>query len=164
MSLDIRPAGEGDLPGILDIYNDAIRHSLAIWKDEPVDLANRRAWFTERQARDYPVLVASTGVQVVAYAAVGDFRGGSGYRFTCENSVYVRPEFARRGLGIALMRPLIAAARGIGKRHMIAAIGLPNEASVALHAGLGFVEAGSLRGIGEKYRRRLDLLLMQLDL
>jgi L-amino acid N-acyltransferase YncA len=164
MSFIIRPAGEGDLPGILDIYNDAIRRSLAIWKDEPVDLDNRRSWLAERRAKTYPIFVATIGDRVIGYAAASDFRGGSGYRFSCENSVYVRPEFARRGLGVALMEPLIAGARAIGKRSMIAAIGLPNEGSVRLHAGLGFVEVGLLSGIGEKQGLRLDLLLMQLDL
>jgi Sortase and related acyltransferases len=62
------------------------------------------------------------------------------------------------------MEALIAEARRDGRAVMVAAIGLPNEPSCALHARFGFREVGTLRGIGRKFGRSLDLLLMQKDL
>ena len=164
MTFLIRPAGARDLPEILAIYNHMIRTTSAIWKDEPVSLDERRAWFAVRQASGYPVLVADVADRVAGYAAVSDFRPGSGYRMTCENTVHVLPEFARRGIGRALLTKLVEEAREIGKTAMVAAIGLPNRASIMLHRACDFQESGILPGVGIKHGQRLDLLLMQRDL
>ncbi len=157
----LREATEADLEAILAIHNDAIVNSLAIWQYEPVDLADRRAWMSERQAKGYPVIVAEEGGQVSGFASYGDFRFGAGYANTVEDSVYLRQDRRGRGLGKALMNALFDRARGQGKHVMVAAIGLPNDASVALHAGCGFVAAGTLREVGRKADRWLDLLFMQ---
>lgn len=157
----LRDAAEADLPAILAIHNDAIVNSLAIWQHEPVDLANRRAWFAERRAKGYPVMVADESMGVAGFASYGDFRSGAGYGGTVEHSLYLRWDRRGQGLGRALMDVLIKRARGQRKHVMVAAIGLPNEASVALHARCGFVAMGTLREIGRKSDRWLDLLLMQ---
>ena len=69
----IRDATEQDLPAIRDIYNDAVLNTTAIWNEQPVDLANRLAWFTARQAQRYPILVAVENHEVTGYASFGDF-------------------------------------------------------------------------------------------
>jgi phosphinothricin acetyltransferase len=160
----IRPATEADLPAILAIHNHHIAETLAIWRYAPVDLAERRAWFQERQAKGCPVLVAEESGEAVGYASYGPFRAGEGYHRTVENSIYVRNDCQGRGLARSLMQALIREARAQGRHVMVAGIGLPNEASVRLHAGLGFVEAGRLKEVGWKFDRTLDLLLMQLIL
>lgn len=161
MPFHIRPAEPSDLPAILAIYNGVIRDTLAIWKDEPVVLAEREAWFAARRAAGHPVLVAEVDGAAAGYAATSDFRGGSGFRLVCENSVHVAPAFQRRGVARALMGALIEAARASGRTQMVAAIGLPNEPSIALHEVLGFKRVGLMPGIGVKRGQRLDLLLMQ---
>lgn len=164
MSIDVRPARASDLPAILAIYNGVIRDTLAIWKDEPVDLAEREAWFAARRRAGHPVLVADVAGEIAGYAAAGDFRGGSGFRLVCENSVHVAPAFVRRGVARALMLRLMEEAARSGRTHMVAAIGLPNDASIALHEALGFERVGLMPGIGVKRGERLDLLLMQRSL
>jgi phosphinothricin acetyltransferase len=160
----IRDAGLGDVPAILAIHNDAILHSLAIWQERPVDLADRQAWFEERTGRGFPVLALDLDGTLAGYASYGPFRFGSGYDATVENSVYLAPTRRGQGLGRRLMEALIARAREQERHVMVAGIGLPNEASVALHRSLGFREAGTLREIGRKAGRRLDLMLMQKEL
>ena len=157
----IRDATEADLPAILAIHNDAIQNSLAIWQYEAVDLANRRAWFEERRARGFPVLAVETDGTLAGYASYGPFRFGAGYDGTVENSVYIARERRGQGLAKPLMQALLDRARAEGRHVMVAGIGLPNDASVALHAKLGFTEAGCLREIGRKTERWLDLLFMQ---
>ena len=157
----IRDAAPADLPAILAIHNDAILHSLAIWQERPVDLANRQAWFEERTGQGYPVLALDLDGTLAGYASYGPFRFGSGYDATVENSVYLSAAQRRQGLGRRLMEALIARARAQGRHVMVAGIGLPNDASVALHRSLGFTEAGMLREIGRKAGRWLDLMLMQ---
>ncbi len=83
------------------------------------------------------------------------------YDATVENSVYLSPGRRGQGLGRRLMEALIARAQAQGRHVMVAGIGLPNEASVALHRSLGFTDAGTLREIGRKAGQWLDLMLMQ---
>jgi len=160
-SLSIRDAGEGVLAAILEIYNDAVAHTTAIWNDTLVDLENRRAWLALRRSQGFPVLVAVAGDgAVVGYAAYGDWRPFDGYRYTVEHSVYVHQ--ARRGAGVGrlLLVALIDRARAAGKHVMVAGIDATNEASIALHEKLGFRRSGLIEQVGRKFDRWLDLVFM----
>ena len=122
MSHLITDAGEADLPGILAIYNDAVQHTTAIWNETLVDLANRRAWLTERTAAGFPVLVArDASREVLGYATYGAWRPHDGYKHSVEHSVYVRPDQQGKGLGKALLQALIERARETGLHVMVAA-------------------------------------------
>ena len=160
----LRDAVEDDLSGILAIYNHAVLQTTAIWNDTPADLAGRLAWLCERRARGYPIIVAAEAGEVLGYASFGDFRPFEGFRISVEHSVYVAEAARGRGLGRALVEALFAPARALGKKVMIGGITGGNEASLALHARLGFVEAGRMPGIGTKFGRRLDLVFMQKEL
>ncbi|MBU3058163.1 GNAT family N-acetyltransferase [Pseudomonas indica] len=161
--MHIRDATDADLAGILEIYNDAVLNTTAIWNEKTVDLANRRAWLAERNAQGYPVLVAvDEQDQVLGYASFGDWRTWDGYRHTVEHSVYVKNDHVGAGIGKALMRALIDRARALGKHVMVAGIESENRASIHMHQQLGFVHVGQLREVGTKFGRWLDLTFMQL--
>ena len=162
--MDIRDASETDAPGILQIYNDAVRHTTAIWNDRPSSLEARLAWLAERRQSSFPVLVAVEDAEVLGYASFGAFRPWDGYRYTVEHSVYVARTTRRAGVGRGLVGALIGRARAMDKHVMVAAIEATNEASLKLHAGLGFVEVGHMKSVGRKFERWLDLVLMQLML
>ena len=157
----IRSATEADLPAILAIYNDAVAHTTAIWTETLVDLENRRAWVRERQGRGFPVLVADEGRGAAGYGTFAEFHPRDGYRLTVEHSIYIAEDARGRGLGKALLAALIEEARRLDKRVMIGAIDATNEMSLGLHRKFGFVEAGRLPGVGVKFGRPLDLVLMQ---
>jgi len=158
---EIRDATEADLPGILAIFNEAIRNTTAVWHVEEATLEARRAWLRERQGRGLPVLVAAEGDAVLGFASYGDFRPFAGYALTVEHSVYVDPAAQGRGLGRALLAALVARAEAAGLHVMVAGIEAGNAASIALHRAVGFTEAGVLRQVGRKFDRWLDLLFMQ---
>ncbi|MFD2032344.1 GNAT family N-acetyltransferase [Ancylobacter dichloromethanicus] len=160
----LRDAVEADLGGILAIYNHAVLNSTAIWNDTPTDLANRVAWLRDRRAKAYPVIVAEDGGEVLGYASFGDFRPFEGFRICVEHSVYVAQAARGRGLGRALVEALFEPARALGKKVMIGGVTAGNDASLALHARLGFIETARMPGIGIKLGRRLDLVLMQREL
>ena len=126
-----------------------------------MDLENRRAWLAERRARGFPVLVAEVDGRAVGYASFGDFRPFEGYRITCEHSVYVAEGARRRGIGAALVAALIEEARRLGKETMVGAVDATNSDSIGLHEKLGFVEVARMPGVGTKFGRKLDLVLMQ---
>ncbi|MBM9486164.1 N-acetyltransferase [Pseudomonas sp. ICBG1301] len=160
----IRDATEQDLPAIRDIYNDAVRNTTAIWNEQPVDLANRLAWFSARQAQGYPVLVSTENNEVTGYASFGDWRPFEGFRYSVEHSVYVRSDQRGQGVGPRLMEALIERARACGKHVMVAAIESGNQASIRLHERQGFITTGQMPRVGIKFGRWLDLTFMQLAL
>jgi phosphinothricin acetyltransferase len=159
--IEIREAHEGDLPAILDIYNDVVATSTAIYRDEPATLDDRRSWFAARRAEGQPVLVAIEGDAVVGFAAFGGFRPWPGYRFTVEHSVHVRSGRRGQGVGAALMTPLIERATALGMHVMIAGIDADNAGSIRFHERLGFDKVAHMKQVGFKFGRWLDLVLMQ---
>ncbi len=159
----IRPATEADLPAILAIYNHAVMNTTAIWVDTPADLAERTAWFAARRKAGFPVLVAEDA-GILGYGSFGPFRPFEGFRGTVEHSVYVSDEAQGRGIGKMLLAALITEARALGKRVMVGAIDATNYASLALHEHMGFEETGRMPGVGEKFGKRLDMVLVQLKL
>jgi len=165
MSLLIRDALHADLPAIRDIYNDAVLNTTAIWNEQPVDLGNRQAWFSARQAQGYPILVAlDASDTLVGYASFGDWRPFEGFRHTVEHSVYIRDGQRGQGIGPQLMSALIERATGCDKHVMVAAIESGNAASIRLHQRLGFTINGQMPQVGTKFGRWLDLTFMQLIL
>lgn len=158
----IRDASEADLPAIMDIYNDAVANTTAIWNDRQVDLANRRDWFRARQARSFPVLVADVGGTVAGYASYGDWRAFDGFRHSVEHSVYVHKDHRGAGLGRDLMQALIGVAGERGIHVMIGCVEAANAASIRLHESLGFRNVGTFSEVGTKFGRWLDLTCLEL--
>jgi phosphinothricin acetyltransferase len=158
---DIRDATEADLPDILAITNEAIANTVAVWTLAPTTLEARRDWFRDRRARGFPVLVAQDDRGVIGFATFGDFRPWQGYLHSVEHSLYVRPDAQGRGAGKALLAALILRATEMGKHVMIGGIEASNAVSIGLHRRAGFEIAGTLREVGRKFDRWLDLVFMQ---
>lgn len=161
LATTIRDAALSDLPALLEIYNEVVRNSNAIWTEEPRTPEQLRAWFEERVGAGFPVLVALRDARIVSYATFGPFRAWPGYRLTVENSIYVRPDARGRGVGRVLLSALITRAQAHGVHVMIAGIDGENHASVRLHESLGYVQAAHLHEVGIKHGRWLDLLLLE---
>ena len=160
-AVNIRDAVEDDLPEMLAIYNDVIATSTAIYRDDPMPLAEYQSWFRARTAQGYPVLLAVDDGTVLGYASFGDFRAWPGYRFTVEHSVHIRADQRGRGIGSRLVRTLIDHAAARGKHVMIAGVDADNAASLRFHARLGFERVAHFREVGFKFGRWLDLVFLQ---
>ena len=158
----IRPATPADIPAITRIYANAVRHGTASFELEPPDEAE----MTRRQRAllegGYPYLVAEIDQTVAGYAYAGPYRARPAYRFSVENSIYVAPDRHRRGVGRVLLDRLIAECEACGFRLMIAVIGDSAQTpSIELHRAAGFRLVGALEGVGYKFDRWLDTVLMQ---
>jgi phosphinothricin acetyltransferase len=161
--VEIRDSTEADLDAIVAIYAHHVAHGLGSFEETPPgreELARRRA---EVLGRGFPYLVAAEGAgRVLGYAYAGPYRTRSAYRHSVENSVYVAPDAARRGIGRKLLAALIARCEAAGFRQMIAVIGdSGNAGSIGLHQALGFRRVGTLEAIGWKHGRWVDSVLMQ---
>src|SRR5579862_1789649 len=163
MSLVIRDAAESDLEHINDIYNHYVVNSTCTYQYDPSTLEERRAWFAEHDAT-HPVTVATRGGEVVGFGSLSWFRTRVGYRFTVENTVYVRHDAHRQGVGRALLDDLIARAKKAGHRTIVAGISAEQAASVALHRSVGFEQVALIKQVGFKFDQWLDVLFMQLML
>ncbi|MEO6599381.1 MAG: N-acetyltransferase family protein [Polyangiaceae bacterium] len=161
--LTIRPAVLGDCAAINDIYNHYVFTDTCTYQTEPESLAERQAWF-EGHGSAHPVLVTEQAGEVLAWGALSAFRPRGGYRFTVEDSLYVRHDQQRRGLGKALLIELLQAARSHGHRTVIAVISADKPGSIALHEAFGFRHAGLLREAGYKFQTWLDVAHLQLML
>ena len=158
----IRKATDKDLQAMLDIYNDVILHTTAVYDYEPHTPSMRRHWFENKQLQGLPVWVAEEHDEVVGFSSFGPFRAWAAYQYSVENSVYVKSDSRGKGIGKLLLQPLVLSAKERGMHTMIAGIDADNQASLCLHSGFGFVEVAHFREVGYKFGRWLDLKFLQL--
>ncbi len=150
---------------ILDILNEAIVHSTALYDYVPRPLASMDAWFATKQALGFPVIgVVDDDGALLGFATYGVFRERPAYKYSVEHSVYVQADHRGRGIGVVLMNALIDAARERGVHVMVGGIDVGNRASIVMHERLGFVHAGTIREAGFKFGRWLDVGFWQLVL
>lgn len=160
--LAIRPASAGDMAAVTAIYAHAVQIGTATFEIEPPDEAEMMRRFREVTEGGCPYLVAERGGAILGFAYAGLYRTRAAYRFTLEDSIYVAPEFLRRGIGRALIMRLLDAAAAAGFRQMVAVIGDSTQfASIALHRAAGFHPVGTFTAVGYKFGRWLDTVLMQ---
>jgi phosphinothricin acetyltransferase len=158
----IRPGTEADVASVQAIYAHHVLTGLASFEIEPPDVDEMRRRRHALVERGFPYLVAEIDGEIVGYAYAGPYRTRPGYRFTCENSIYIRDGWQGHGIGKALLAPLIAECEAMGMRQMVAIIGdSANHASINLHKSLGFEMAGNLRSVGFKFGSWIDTVLMQ---
>lgn len=160
---EIVDATEVHLPGIVTIFNHAVRETFSIWSETETTLEQRKTWLAARTGAGFPVIVAVDPRQpkdVLGYGSFGVFRDFPGYVKTVEHSVYVASAAQRRGIGRAVLVELVARAKAKGLAAMVGGIDSANDASIALHEQLGFEVQGNLKGVGRKFGKSLDLVFM----
>ncbi|PFE57614.1 N-acetyltransferase [Bacillus cereus] len=160
----IREAMKKDVTFILDIYNDAILNSTAVYAYKPVTPENRIDWYEQKKADGYPILVYELDNKVVGFATFGPFRAWPAYKYSVEHSVYVDREYRKNGIGSFLMEELITIAKEREYMTLIAGIDAENEKSIAMHKNFGFVYSGTIKKAGYKFNGWLDLAFYQLEL
>src|SRR6266849_331474 len=164
-SPEIRPATAADLSAITEIYGHAVRYGTATFELIAPDLAEMTRRFGVLMDGGFPYFAAVLEGEVVGYAYAGPYRPRPAYRFTVENSVYLKPAIHRRGIGLQLMVRLIAECEMRGYRQMIAVIGdSANAGSIGVHTKCGFQMIGTHPNVGLKFGRWLDTVMMQLAL
>lgn len=157
MTLVLRSATEQDVPAIRAIYAEEVLTGTATFEYDPPDEAEMLRRFQAVVGAGYPWLVAELDGQLAGYAYASSYRPRTGYRFTVEDSVYVRRDHRGRGVGRALLPALMEACAAKGFVTMIAVVGdATNEGSIALHRACGFEVAGRFPSVGFKFDRWLD--------
>lgn len=165
MNFRLRPAQVSDLEHIMQIYNHEISTGLATWNSQLKTLEDYQQWFVDLTEQQFPIFVAeeASSQAIAGFADYSSFRQINGYKQTVEHSVYINPQFARQGLGKALMLKLIEHAKQHHIHVMVAAIDYENTGSIYLHTQLGFKQTGYMPQVGQKFGQWRDLVLMQLN-
>lgn len=161
----IRTATHADLDRTHAIYAYHVVHGTGSWEYEPPDRATFVSRYEAIVDAGFPYLVAEEEGRVLGYCYASVFRPRPGYRFTCEDSIYVAPDAQRRGVATVLLTDLIARCTALGLRQMLAVIGdSENVASIGLHHALGFKLEADVAALGWKFGRPLGWVLMKRDL
>ncbi|MDB5377887.1 MAG: family acetyltransferase [Rubritepida sp.] len=158
----IRDAETGDLPAITAIYAHHVLHGTGTFEETPPDEAEITARVKKVQEAGCAWLVAENEGEIVGYGYFAQIRDRSAYRYTAEDSIYVRDDVRGMGVGKALVQALLHRATERGFRQMIAVIGdSDNVGSIGLHASLGFRNAGVMKAVGLKFGQWVDVVTMQ---
>jgi phosphinothricin acetyltransferase len=161
-ALIVRDAREDDMPTVQAIYAQHVLEGISSFEVEPPDLAELLRRRADVLAKGLPYLVAEQRGEVVGYGYVTPYRPRPGYRFTVEDSVYVREGLGGLGIGRQILAALVAYCERGGWRQMVAIIGnSENLASLRLHEGQGFRRVGVFESVGFKHGRWVDTVLMQ---
>ncbi len=161
--MQIRLARESDLAAINAIYNHYVIHSTCTYQITPEPDDARRAWFFAH-GPEHPITVAERDGEVVGWASLNRYHPREAYARTVENSIYVRHDQQRRGVGRALLADQIERARQLGHHAILAGISAEQTPSIALHAAFDFQKAAHFRELGWKQGQWLDVVFMQLIL
>ena len=157
----LRPAADGDVAAITEIYAHHVRQGVASFEETPPDEGEMRRRKIAILERSLPYLVAEIDGVVAGFAYAAPYRDRSAYRYAVENSIYVSDRFQRLGIGARLLQEIIDDCTEAGMRQMIAIIGdSANAASIGLHARHGFRMAGTLPSVGYKFGRWIDSVIM----
>lgn len=158
----IRPSRDEDLDAITRIYGHHVLHGTGTFETTPPSMADMTTRRADVLAKGLPWLVVEDGGEVLGFAYGNWFKPRPAYRFSVEDSIYMAPEAAGKGLGRALLAELLAALERAGVRRVMAVIGdSANAGSIGLHRALGFEPAGVISSCGWKFDRWLDIVLMQ---
>lgn len=158
--IHIRPAALADLAAVNAIYNHFVLHSVCTYQEEPSTADERAAWFAAHGPK-HPVVVAEREGEIIGWGSLSKFHPRSAYGRTVENSVYVRHDLHRQGIGRALLADLVERANDAGHHTILALIDTEQRGSIAMHEKMGFVEVGRLREVGFKFGRWLDVVHLQ---
>lgn len=172
----VRPATVHDLPRVAEIAAPFVRDTCVTFEEEVWDVPAWHRKLDDVAARGLPFLVAEVegpaepgsprGTVVAGYAYASAWRPKPAYRHTAEDTIYLDPAHAGRGVGTALLAALLEALAAAGVRQVVSVVADVPEAagSLPLHRRFGFVEAGRLTAVGFKHGRWVDTILLQRSL
>lgn len=160
----IREASEKDLKDILEIYNDAILNTTAIYAYKIQTLEERKQWYEKKKQDGYPVLVFEENDKVIGFATFGPFREWPAYKYIIEHSIYVHKDYRNQGIATKLMKEIIKIADKREYATLVAGIDAANEGSIKMHEKIGFKYSGTVTKAGFKFGKWLDLAFYQLNL
>ncbi len=161
--LTIRRATSADLAAITAIYNDAVVSTTATFDTQTKNLEEQKTWFS-KHGEKYPILVAEDDNLIIGWASLSRWSGRCAYADTAEISLYVHKDQKGKGIGRRLMTAILDEGRKTSLHVVIARIVEGNDLSIYLHESAGFWQVGTMKEVGRKFGKLLDINIMQIIL
>jgi phosphinothricin acetyltransferase len=161
MEIKIRDYQIQDCKAIIEIINDAILNSTALYDYNIRTLNTQEAIFEEKLQKGFPVIVAESNNEVVGFGYYSEFRFREAYKFSVEHSVYANKNAIGKGIGKLLLNELIERAKKQNLHTMIGVIDSENTNSIDFHKKFGFEEVGFIKESGFKFDRWLHSVIVQ---
>ena len=160
-TLTIREATSDDAQAIRTIYNHEVENETSTMDLVPRTLEVQQEWIAARSGAFCAVVAVDSAGAVLGFGALSEYKDRTGYRTTVENSVYVRRDVARRGIGRQILNHLLAVATVSGFHSVIARIESTSTASRDLHSACGYKLVGVEQQVARKFGKWLDIAVMQ---
>jgi L-amino acid N-acyltransferase len=160
-NVTIRPAKMHDLDAITEIYNEAILNSVATFDTQTKSIQEQKSWYTKHNSR-YPILIAELDKLVVGWASLSLWSDRCAYADTAEISLYVSNGYRDKGIGRELLKTIIEYGGSAGLHTLIARVTQGNDVSLLLLESFGFKHIGTMKEVGCKFGRLLDVHLLQM--
>lgn len=165
MEFQLKSCTEEQLPEILDIFNDAILNSTALYDYKTRTMENMHAWYADKLHGNYPIIGAfDENGALLGFSTYGMFRVRPAYKYSVEHSVYVRSDMRGHGIGKVLLHEIVKKAEEQDFHVLVGVIDAENTVSMKLHEAEGFVLTGILKESGYKFGKWLDAAFYQLIL
>lgn len=161
--MSIRPATEGDLSAMLDIYRPYVENTAFSFEYRVPTREEFACRFREHTA-DFPWLVWEEEGQVLGYAYAGAPWERAAYRWCAEISVYLDPGIHGRGIGRRLYGCIEQILTGLGYRQLYALVTTENEGSLTFHRRLGYEDCCVFENCGYKMGRWLGIVWLRKQL
>lgn len=144
---------------IIDIYNWAIKETTSTFDIEIKSLENYSKFL--ESFTNHPLLVAEKDNEIMGWGCLKPYSDRVAYERTVELSIYIGPKFHGKGIGNQMMKELISEARNRNYHVILSRITSESLASIKLHKKFGFFTIGTMKEVGFKFDRCIDVILMQ---
>ena len=161
--VEFSPVTNIDLAAILTIYNDYILNSTATFHSEKLS-KNDLEEFLYVSHLKYPSFLIRENDEIIGYCFLTQYKKRQAYDRSAELSIYLKPEFTGKGIGLVALNHLEAAAKKAGIHVLVGTICGENHASIRLMEKSGFSKCAHLKNIGEKFGKILDVVVYQKEI
>jgi L-amino acid N-acyltransferase YncA len=157
----IRKAEIRDLRAITEIYNEAVLHTTATFDTTTKTVEEQRVWY-DKHGGKFPILVAEEDSKIVGWASLSQWSDRCAYSDTAEGSIYVKENQQHKGIGRTLSETILKTGKDAKLHTVILRIAEGNEASMKLAKSLGFINVGTMKEVGKKFGKLLDVYILQM--
>ncbi len=161
--ITFKEAQTTDLSFITKVYNHYIKNSTATFHTQEVDELYMRNNLPFEHDLYKTYLIKFNGIEC-GYAYIGNYKARQAYDRSAEVTIYLMPEFFKKGIGGKTLEFLENEAKTMGLKNLLGIITKENAGSVKLFEKAAYDKVAHFKNIGEKFGRVLDVVAYQKEL
>lgn len=163
MQVSFTPLTLENLHAVKAIYDWYIENATATFHTEPITLEQLQEFIFIDHPLYKSFLIHADG-ELAGYCFLTYHKKRPAYDRTAEISIYLKPEFADKGIGKAGLKYVEAVAKEVGLKNLVGVITGDNLSSMALFEKAGFIKCAHFKNVGEKFGKVLDVVAYQKEI